>query len=131
VTKPVQTIDVLLAEHADLERQLADPNLHGNPDEARKVGRRFARVAPIVTTYRKLTSARGDLDTARELSADDESFADEVTELESRVAELDTQLTDMLAPRDPHDGDVAKNRHCSPPIWPGCTSATRSGMAGR
>ena len=36
VTKPVQTIDVLLAEHADLERRLADPELHSNPDEARK-----------------------------------------------------------------------------------------------
>ena len=105
MTQPVQTIDVLLAEHADLERALSDPNLHSNPDEARKVGRRFARLAPIVGTYRKLISARDDLETARELAVDDESFADEVPELESRVAELDTQLTDMLAPRDPHDTD--------------------------
>jgi peptide chain release factor 1 len=105
MTKPVQTIDVLLAEHAELEKRLADPELHSNPDEARKAGRRFARLAPIVSTHRKLEAARGDLDTARELAADDESFADEVTELEAKVAELDTQLTDMLAPRDPHDAD--------------------------
>ena len=85
--------------------RLADPELHSKPDEARKAGRRFARLAPIVATYRKLVSARDDLETARELAADDESFVDEVTELESRVAELDTQLTDMLAPRDPHDAD--------------------------
>ena len=50
-------------------------------------------------------SARGDLETARELAVDDASFADEVVELETRVDELDTQLTDMLAPRDPHDAD--------------------------
>src|ERR1700704_3648141 len=105
MAQPVQTIDVLLAEHAELEQRLADPELHSNPAEARKAGRRFARLAPIVATYRKLTEARGDLDTARELVADDESFADEVTQLETRVAELDTQLTDMLAPRDPHDAD--------------------------
>lgn len=105
MTQPVQTIDVLLAEHAELEHRLADPELHSNPAEARKVGRRFARLAPIVATYRKLESARDDLETARELAADDASFADEVTELDARVAELDTQLTDMLAPRDPHDGD--------------------------
>src|SRR6516165_680026 len=105
MTEPVQTIDVLLAEHAELERRLADPELHSKPDEARKAGRRFARLAPIVGTYRKLVAARDDLETARELAADDESFADEVTELEARVAELDTQLTDMLAPRDPHDAD--------------------------
>jgi peptide chain release factor 1 len=100
-----QTIDVLLAEHAELEQRLSDPELHSDPDAARKAGRRFARLAPIVATHRKLASARGDLEAARELAVDDESFADEVVELEARVAELDTQLTDMLAPRDPHDAD--------------------------
>ncbi len=105
MTQPTQTIDVLLAEHARLEQRMADPELHSNPVEARKAGRRFARLAPIVATHRKLTSARGDLETARELAADDASFADEVTALEAQVAELDTQLTDMLAPRDPHDAD--------------------------
>lgn len=105
MTQPVQTIDVLLAEHAELELALADPELHSKPEEARKVGRRFARLAPIVATYRKLVSACEDLQTARELATADESFVDEVVELESRVAELDTQFTDMLAPRDPHDAD--------------------------
>ncbi len=98
-------IDALLAEHADLERQLADPALHADAATARKVGRRFSQLAPIVGTYRKLESARGDLTAARELADEDESFAAEVPELEERVAELDSQLTDMLAPRDPHDAD--------------------------
>ncbi len=98
-------ITALLLEHAELERQLSAPELHSNAADARRVGRRFAQVAPIVAAYRKLESARGDLDTARELADEDESFAAEVAELEARVAELDTQLTDMLAPRDPHDSD--------------------------
>ena len=101
----MQAIDAILAEHADLERQLADPDLHSNPANARKAGRRFAQLAPIVATHRKLESVRGDLETARELAASDESFAADVTELEARATELDTQLTDMLAPRDPHDAD--------------------------
>ncbi|MBV8180381.1 MAG: PCRF domain-containing protein, partial [Mycobacterium sp.] len=105
MTQGVQAIDALLAEHAELERQLADPELHSNAANARKVGRRFAQLAPIVATHRKLESVRGDLEAARELAADDASFVDEVAELESRAAELDTQLTDMLAPRDPHDAD--------------------------
>ena len=105
MTQGVQAIDALVAEHADLEVQLSDPELHSNPGTARKVGRRFAQLAPIVATHRKLTSARDDLETARELAVDDASFADEIAELELRVAELDTQLTDMLAPRDPHDAD--------------------------
>jgi peptide chain release factor 1 len=98
-------IDALLVEHADLERQLADPALHADATSARRVGRRFAQVAPIVAAYRKLEAARGDLETARELAGEDESFAAEVPELEARVQSLDTQLTDMLAPRDPHDAD--------------------------
>jgi peptide chain release factor 1 len=102
---PTPKIDGLLTEHADLERQLADPNLHADPGAARRVGRRFARISPIVATYRKLEAARGDLEAARELGADDESFAAEIPEREATVDELETQLSDLLAPRDPHDGD--------------------------
>jgi peptide chain release factor 1 len=98
-------VDALLAEHADLERQLADPGLHADAGAARKVGRRFARISPIVSTYRKLEAARGDLEAARELGADDESFAAEVPGIEATVDKLETQLSDLLAPRDPHDGD--------------------------
>lgn len=105
MTQSVHAVDALLVEHAQLEQELADPELHADPAQARKVGRRFAQLAPIVATHRKLESARGDLEAARELAADDPSFAAEADELEARVAELDTQLTDMLAPRDPHDAD--------------------------
>lgn len=99
------TVEAVLTEHADLERQMSDPALHADAGNARRVGRRFAQLAPIVTTYRRLEAAKGDLDAARELAAEDSSFAAEVPELEARVAELDAHLTDLLAPRDPHDAD--------------------------
>ncbi|MET0701332.1 MAG: peptide chain release factor 1 [Mycobacterium sp.] len=105
MTQSAPAIDALLVEHADLERQLSDPELHSDAGNARKVGRRFAQLGPIVGAYRKLETARGDLEAARELADEDESFAAELAELEIRVRELDTQLTDMLAPRDPHDPD--------------------------
>lgn len=105
MTKTAAAIDAVLTEHADLERQLSDPELHGDAANARRVGRRFAQLAPVVAAHRKLDAARGDLEAARELAADDASFAAEVPELEARVAELDDQLTDLLAPRDPHDAD--------------------------
>ncbi len=103
-TQP-SAIDDILAEHAGLELQLADPSLHNDPSAARRVGKRFAELAPIMATHSKLLAAREDLDAARELAADDASFAAEVPELAARVAELDVALTDLLAPRDPHDGD--------------------------
>ncbi len=102
---PAVAIEAVLTEHADLERQLSDPELHSDPGNARRVGKRFAQLAPVVATFRKLDTARGDLEAARELAADDPSFAAEVVELQASVADLDDQLTDMLAPRDPHDAD--------------------------
>ncbi len=105
MTQTAPAIEALLTEHADLELRLSDPALHADAATARKVGRRFAQLAPIVATHRKLTAARDDLAAARELAADDASFAAEIPDLEATVAELDTALTDMLAPRDPHDAD--------------------------
>jgi peptide chain release factor 1 len=105
MTRSATAIDALLVEHADLERQLSDPVLHSDAANARKVARRFAQLGPIVAAYRRLETARGDLEAARELADEDDSFAAEVAELEPRVAELDNLLTDMLAPRDPHDPD--------------------------
>lgn len=103
-TQP-SAIDDILAEHAGLELQLADPSLHNDPAAARRVGKRFAELAPIMATHTRLLAAREDLEAARELAADDASFAAEVPGLEAQVAELDVQLTDLLAPRDPHDAD--------------------------
>ncbi len=104
-TDAATRVDALLAEHADLERQLSDPALHADAGAARKAGRRFSQLAPIVSTHRKLETARGDLEAARELATEDASFAAEVPDLTTQVAELETQLSDLLAPRDPHDGD--------------------------
>ncbi|MCM6777871.1 peptide chain release factor 1 [Nocardia sp. CDC159] len=98
-------IDDILAEYSGLETQLADPALHNNPGEARRVGKRFAELAPIMSTYNKLVTARDDLAAARELAADDSAFAAEVPGLEEQVEELEKTLTDLLAPRDPHDAD--------------------------
>ncbi len=101
MTDTAPAIEAMLAEHADLERRLSDPELHADAGAARKVGRRFAQLSPIIATYRKLETAKGDLEAARELAADDDSFAAEVEELTATVRDLDTQLTDLLAPAGP------------------------------
>ncbi len=54
---------------------------------------------------RELATARGDEVAARELVAEDPSFADEVRAQHARVEELETRLAELLVPRDPHDGD--------------------------
>src|SRR3954462_7835450 len=93
----------LLAEHASLERELADPAVHTDQSRARRLGRRYAQLAPLVETARALDEARGDLGTARELAGEDASFAAEASSLETRVEELSGQLREQLLPKDPDD----------------------------
>src|SRR5215218_8358999 len=96
-------LSVLLDEHASLERELADPAVHADQSRARRLGRRYAQLAPLVETARALEEVRGDLATARELAGEDASFAAEAASLERRVEELGGRLREQLLPRDPDD----------------------------
>jgi peptide chain release factor 1 len=93
----------LLAEHARLEKELADPAMHADQNRARTVGRRYAELTPVVETQRALAELAGDLATARELAAEDESFRAEIPVLEARRGELEDRLRLLLLPRDPND----------------------------
>ncbi|GAA1308274.1 peptide chain release factor 1 [Saccharothrix xinjiangensis] len=97
------TLDALLAEHAELETRLADPSVHADQAGARKLGKRYAELTPIVRTARELEQARADLETARELAAEDPAFAEEAEELAAGIPALESRLTELLLPRDPHD----------------------------
>ncbi|XVS63458.1 peptide chain release factor 1 [Actinosynnema sp. CA-299493] len=97
------TLDALLAEHAELEARLADPSVHADQAGARKLGKRYAELTPVVKTARELAQARSDLETARELAAEDEVFAEEAEQLARTVPALESKLTELLLPRDPHD----------------------------
>lgn len=98
-------VDDILAEYQGLEMQLSDPELHNDPAAARKVGKRFSELQPIIQTHERLTQAREDHEAAAEMASEDKEFAEEATRLEGEIAELEEQLTDLLAPRDPHDAD--------------------------
>jgi peptide chain release factor 1 len=93
------SLDTLLGEHAELERALADPSVHADAVQARKLGRRYAELGPVVAAARELATARDDEAAARELVAEDPSFADEVRVQHARVEELETRLAELLVPR--------------------------------
>jgi peptide chain release factor 1 len=95
------SLDGLLAEHADIERQLADPALHDEPARARRLARRYSELAPVVELAAELDRVAGDLDAARELAVEDASFRDDVAELEQIHADQRARLRTLLAPTDP------------------------------
>jgi peptide chain release factor 1 len=94
----------LLAEYTDVETALADPAVHADASRARTLGRRFAELAPIVAAATELDTARADQAAARELAAEDASFAAEADALSVRIDELEDRLRQLLLPRDPNDG---------------------------
>ena len=94
---------VLLAEHSELEKQLADPSIHADAGVARRVGRRYAELSPIAATNSELEAAKADLAAAEEFAADDPDFAAEANDLRARVPELEEKLAELLLPRDPDD----------------------------
>ena len=98
-----EQVGELVDEYAELERQLADPALHTDGGRARQVGRRYAGLGPIVETYRAWQQTAGDIETARELAAEDTSFADELITLEAKRTELEGKLRELLVPKDPND----------------------------
>jgi peptide chain release factor 1 len=97
------TLDGLLAEHADLEQQLSDPGLHADQARARDVNKRYSELSPIVAAYRAYRATEADLATARELAKEDDDFREEVTSAERRLEELTATLRELLIPADPND----------------------------
>jgi peptide chain release factor 1 len=98
-----EQVDELVREHGELEKQLADPGVHGDQNRARTLGRRYAELGPIVATYQEWKATAGDLEAARELADDDASFRAEMPAIEQRLAELEERLRHLLLPKDPND----------------------------
>ena len=93
----------LVNEYSDLEKQMADPSIHADAGNARKLGRRYAQLGPIVAGYRKWKQSADDLAAAKELAAVDSDFAAEIPALEAAEAANAEKLEELLLPRDPND----------------------------
>ncbi|MDX6208556.1 MAG: peptide chain release factor 1 [Frankiales bacterium] len=98
-----ESLDDLLREHAELEQELADPAIHADAGRARKLGRRYAELAPLVELARRIEAAGSDLEVAREYARDDASFAQEAVALETLIEDLNADLRGHLLPKDPND----------------------------
>ncbi|HNV14644.1 MAG: peptide chain release factor 1 [Actinomycetales bacterium] len=93
----------LVAEHAELERSMADPELHADQSALRRTTKRYAALGPVVAAYRALAAARADLAAAHELAGEDPDFAAELPAIEAVSALAQSRLHTLLLPRDPDD----------------------------
>jgi peptide chain release factor 1 len=102
-----EAAEAVLAEHAELEKRLADPQVHADQALARRLNQRYAELAAVVRTYREWRQTHDDLDAAHELAAEDPSFAEEEERLREQCAALEERLRRLLVPRDPADAKDA------------------------
>ena len=93
----------LLKEYEALEKQMADPSIHADQGKARQLGKRYAQLGPVIAGYRAWKSASEDLAAAKEMAAEDPSFANEIPAMEKTLADVEAKLEDLLLPRDPND----------------------------
>ena len=93
----------MVREYKELEAKMADPSIHEDQGTARKLGRRYAQLGPVVAGFNAWKSAADDLEAAREMAAEDASFAAEIPAMEAAVEEAATKLEELLLPRDPND----------------------------
>jgi peptide chain release factor 1 len=100
----LDSVQPLLAEHAQLQEQLSDASVHQNPALAKKLNRRYAQVSAIVSAYNQLVSFNDDLAATKDLAKEDEVFAEELPSIEAKVVEANEKLRRLLIPRDPDDG---------------------------
>jgi peptide chain release factor 1 len=95
--------DELVKEYAELEAKMADPTIHEDANNARKLGRRYAQLGPVVSGYRVWRAAEDDLAAGREMAAEDADFAAEIPALEEAALVAGDKLEELLLPRDPND----------------------------
>ena len=93
----------MVREYQELEKQMADPSIHEDQNNARKLGRRYAQLGPVVAGFNAWKNANDDLAAAREMAAEDPDFAAELPAMEATVASAAEKLEELLLPRDPND----------------------------
>ena len=93
----------MVREYKELEIKMADPSIHEDQGAARKLGRRYAQLGPVVAGFNAWKSAADDLEAAKEMAAEDPTFAAEIPAMEAAVEAAATKLEELLLPRDPND----------------------------
>jgi peptide chain release factor 1 len=93
----------MVREYQELELKMADPSIHEDQGNARKLGRRYAQLGPVVAGFNAWKSAADDLEAAKEMALEDDSFASEIPAMEIVVESAAEKLEELLLPRDPND----------------------------
>lgn len=99
-------LDLLMAERAQLNDFLAQPDAYNSPDFTAK-NKRFSELETLIAKASEREQLEKNLAEARELASGGDELAElaksEISEIETRLAELEDELFVLLTPKDPND----------------------------
>ncbi|HEX5090229.1 MAG TPA: peptide chain release factor 1 [Nocardioides sp.] len=98
-----EAVDTMAQEHAELEQRLGAPETHADARLAKQLNQRYAELSRILAAKKDWDTLGEDVEAARELAAEDPSFAAEVESLAQRRHDAEERLRMLLVPRDPAD----------------------------
>jgi peptide chain release factor 1 len=92
----------------EIEGQLADPEIAGQPGKYRELAKNLGAMRPIQEVGTRYREVLAELEEARVMSEDsDPELAEmargEVEQLEAELEEIDARLYDLFIPKDPND----------------------------
>jgi peptide chain release factor 1 len=102
-------VEQITARYAELEQQLADPEVLADHHRVTEINRAYHQLAPAAKLAAEWRRASDDASAARELlseDATDEEMRETLESAERRIAELDEELRLAMVESDPND---AKN----------------------
>ncbi|HUO82042.1 MAG TPA: peptide chain release factor 1 [Gammaproteobacteria bacterium] len=103
-----ENLDRLRERFEELGALLADPDTIGDQTRFRELSREYARLDPLVRDYAAWERVLADRQAAGEMIADADPAVralgeEELGQIDTRRAQLETALQNHLLPRDPHD----------------------------
>jgi peptide chain release factor 1 len=104
-----ELVEQIETRFAELERQMADPEVIGDRERFAELGRAYRELQSAYELAREYRTLRDDLEGARELLAedgDDQELRRVLAEAPARIEELEEEIRLAMVERDPND---AKN----------------------
>ena len=91
-----------------LEEQMSDPNIISDQKRYREIGKEYTKLKAIVDVFEKYKTTLDNIEQARSMLSDtDEEMREmakkEIEELQPQKEELESQLKQLLVPKDPED----------------------------
>jgi peptide chain release factor 1 len=102
----IEKIKQLESRYSEIEQQLLEPSVYGDPEMLKKLSLEQKELAPLAEAYREYAKCEADMKAAEELREEPEFRAaadDEILACRKKMEALRGRMKLLLLPRDPDD----------------------------